>query len=83
MSLISILTDNVGTIAVGSLGSLFVVVLVVVVFIVLVIIIKKTKSEGKRLFHVKLTLYDSSQLSDNKVPKVAAGPVYVRGSRSI
>ncbi|XP_064399980.1 uncharacterized protein LOC135346320 isoform X1 [Halichondria panicea] len=57
---VPLLADNVGAIAGGSLGSLFVVVvLVVVVFIVLV---KKTKS--------------STQLSDNKVPKVAAGPVY-------
>ncbi len=50
ISVLALLADNVGAIAGGSLGSLFVVVvLVVVVFIVLV---KKTKSEGKRLFHV-------------------------------
>ncbi len=61
ISVLALLADNVGAIAGGSLGSLFVVVLVVVVFIVLVIIIKKTKSEGKRLFHVKLTLYDLVQ----------------------
>ena len=49
ISVLALLADNVGAIAGSSLGSLFVVVLVVVVLIVLV---KKTKSEGKKLFHV-------------------------------